>query len=252
MPDVPQRGLEMPLVVLGEPIAFPPVELAEDGLVAVGGDLAPARLVRAYSEGIFPWYSEDEPILWYSPDPRFVLTTATFRVPRSLRRVVAARPFELALDTDFRAVIEACATIPRVHERGTWITSEMQEAYTELHRRGLAHSVEARLDGRLVGGLYGVSLGGAFFGESMFARVSEASKVAFVALVRQLAGWGIDLIDCQVSSEHLARFGARSWSRSRYLAALRRALQKPTRRGVWRFDEVASATAAGREIERGG
>lgn len=226
----------MPVYRLGDAILFPPPEEAENGLLAVGGDLTPERLVAAYSMGIFPWYSEGDPILWHSPDPRFVLTTETFRVPRSLKRRVKEGLYRVTLDEAFERVIEACASVPRAGQRGTWITDEMTEAYIALHRLGLAHSVEAWLGDELVGGLYGVSLGAAYFGESMFARRPDASKVAFVALVPQLARWGIRLIDCQVETEHLARFGARSWPRSAYLRALASALEAPTRRGQWRFE----------------
>ena len=227
----------MPVYRLRKELVFPPVDEAEDGLVAVGGDLSVERLVLAYSLGIFPWYSEDQPILWHSPDPRFVLTIDRFRVPKSARRAAARHTFQLTMDTRFGEVIEACAVTPRSHEDGTWITDEMREAYVELHRAGLAHSVEATRDGELLGGLYGVSLGGAFFGESMFTRSADASKVALVALVQQLGRWGIGLIDCQIESDHLTRFGAESWPRSRYVAALSLALESPTRRGGWRFDD---------------
>jgi len=227
----------MPVYLLGDEILFPPVGDAENGLLAVGGDLSPERLVAAYSQGIFPWYSEGEPILWHSPDPRFVLTTESFRVPRRLERTRRTNSrLRLSLDEAFEDVIEACSRAPRPGQRGTWITEEMKAAYVELHRLGFAHSAEAFRGEELAGGLYGVSLGGAFFGESMFARASDASKIAFAALVEQLARWKIDLIDCQVETSHLARFGARSLSRARYLEALRRELSKPTRRGRWSFD----------------
>jgi len=227
----------MPVYLLGDEILFPPVGDAENGLLAVGGDLSPERLIAAYSQGIFPWYSEGEPILWHSPDPRFVLTTDSFRVPRRLERTRRTESrLRLSLDEAFEDVIEACSKSPRPGQRGTWITEEMKAAYVELHRLGFAHSVEAFRGEELAGGLYGVSLGGAFFGESMFARAGDASKIAFAALVEQLARWKIDLIDCQVATSHLARFGARSVSRARYLDALRRELSKPTRRGRWSFD----------------
>ncbi len=226
----------MPVYRLDRRLVFPPVEEAEDGLLAVGGDLRPERLILAYSRGIFPWYGEDEPILWHSPDPRAVLRAHELRVPASVARAVRRAPFHLTLDTAFPDVIAACATASRPGAPGTWITSEMRAAYVELHRRGFAHSVEAWRDDRLVGGLYGVSLGGAFFGESMFRREADASKVAFVALVEQLVRWDIGLVDCQVQSEHLARFGVEEWPRSRYLTALTEALGRPTRTGPWRFD----------------
>jgi leucyl/phenylalanyl-tRNA--protein transferase len=165
-----------------------------------------------------------------------VLTTSLLHVPRSLRRTMQRRPFLLTLDRAFPRVIRACAAVRRPAEPGTWITPEMRRAYIELHRRGLAHSVEAWDGSRLVGGLYGVSLGAAFFGESMFAREPDASKIAFVALIEQLSRWGIDLIDCQVQTDHLARFGACEWPRAAYLRMLRRALRSPTRQGVWRFE----------------
>ncbi len=226
----------MPVYRLGEEILFPPADHAEDGLLAVGGDLSPERLLTAYSQGIFPWYSDGQPILWHSPDPRFVLTAETFRVPRRLERVLRnGSDLSLSLDEAFEDVIDACAKAPRPTERGTWITEEMKEAYVELHRLGFAHSAEAFRDGKLAGGLYGVSLGAVFFGESMFARERDASKIAFVGLVDQLSRWGIDLIDCQVETSHLARFGARSMPRARYLEALGRELRKPTRRGPWKF-----------------
>jgi leucyl/phenylalanyl-tRNA--protein transferase len=227
----------MPVYLLGDEILFPPVDHAEDGLLAVGGDLSPERLLAAYSQGIFPWYSEGEPILWHSPDPRFVLVSEWFRVPKRLERTRrTGATIRLSMDEAFAEVIEACSRSARPGQRGTWITSEMKAAYIELHRLGFAHSVEAWSERQLAGGLYGVSLGGAFFGESMFTRRSDTSKLAFVAVVEQLRRWGIDLIDCQVRTEHLARFGARFISRARYLERLGRELQKPTRRGRWRFE----------------
>ena len=225
----------MPVYLLGDEVLFPPVDHAENGLLAVGGDLGPERLLRAYTEGIFPWYSEGEPILWHSPDPRFVLAPDRLRVPRSLRRVLRSGIFEITLDQAFGDVIEACRTAPRPLPGGTWITFEMMQAYCELHALGFAHSVEAWVGRELAGGLYGVSLGSAFFGESMFARRDDASKVAFVTLADQLARWGNTLIDCQVETEHMARFGAENWPRKRFLQALAEALEHPTRRGPWSF-----------------
>jgi leucyl/phenylalanyl-tRNA--protein transferase len=228
---------------LDERLAFPPPEYAEDGLLAVGGDLRWERLLLAYSLGIFPWYEEGGPILWHSPDPRMVLLARDVRVSRSLRRVMGRGAFRLTLDTAFPDVIASCATMRRSGQKGTWITTEMKSAYVQLHERGFAHSVEAWQGTELVGGLYGVSLGGAFFGESMFSRVPEASKVALVALCQQLTRWKISLVDCQVHTEHLSRLGAREWPREQFLAELRKALRQPTRSGSWSFDEGVGLNA---------
>ncbi len=223
----------MPVWKLIDEVIFPdPTQAEPSGLLAVGGDLRPERLLAAYAAGIFPWYAE-EPILWYSPDPRMVLAPGALRVVRSLRRVIAKERFEIRFDTAFERVIRACAAAERPDQDGTWITADMIEAYCRLHELGYAHSAEAWADGELVGGLYGVSLGAGFFGESMFANREEASKVAFVHLVRRLHDWDFELVDCQVESDHLARFGAESWTRARFLAALERALRAPTRRGCW-------------------
>jgi len=225
---------------LDDRLVFPRPELAEpDGLLAVGGDLRPERLVLAYASGIFPWYDDENPILWHSPDPRMVLLPGDLDVPRSLAKTIRRGTYTVRLDTAFRAVIEGCQQTPRTDQDGTWITEEMLEAYVTLHEHGLAHSVEAWRDGVLAGGLYGVSLGSVFFGESMFAVQPDASKVAFVALVRQLVAWGVELIDCQVYTEHLERFGATEWPREQFLEVLAEAVQKETRLGPWRFDEAA-------------
>jgi leucyl/phenylalanyl-tRNA--protein transferase len=230
----------VPVFRLDDRLVFPPPHLADDsGLLAVGGDLTPERLLLAYSQGIFPWFQRGQPILWHSPDPRMVLLADRLRVPRSLAKAARKTPFRLTLDTAFRRVIDGCASAKRPGQRGTWITPAMRNAYTDLHRRGVAHSVEAWEGDTLAGGLYGVCLGAAFFGESMFARVPDASKVAFVALVRQLARWGITLVDCQVHTDHLARFGAEEWPRPEFLAALEGALARPTRPGPWSFDATA-------------
>ncbi len=227
----------VPIYRLTRALSFPPVEAAEPGgLLAVGGDLAPERLLLAYSRGIFPWYDDALPILWHSPDPRTVLRPSELRLSRSLRRQARHAPYCLRLDSAFDAVIRSCAAVPRKDQDGTWITAEMIDAYGELAALGYAHSAEAWAGDELVGGLYGVSLGGCFFGESMFALRADASKLAFVALVRQLDAWDFDLIDCQVHTRHLARFGAREWSRSRFLAALGKSLERPTRRGPWHLD----------------
>lgn len=225
----------MPIYFLGDdPEAFPPPEKADrSGLLAVGGDLTPERLLSAYARGIFPWYSEGQPILWHSPNPRFVLTPDKLHVGKSLRKTLKAGTYEVRYDTAFEDVITACGQAPRPGQDGTWITSAMRDAYVELHRLGFAHSVESWADGELKGGFYGVSLGAAFFGESMFARAPDASKVAFVTGVERFKGWGFHFIDCQVETEHLARFGAEHWPRRRFLDALATALGEPTRRGAW-------------------
>lgn len=213
---------------------FPDPELAEpDGLLAVGGDLSPDRLLRAYADGIFPWYSEETPILWWSPEPRMVLLPAEFHVPRSLRRTMRSGAFEVRADTAFGEVIRRCADKDRPGQDGTWITPEMVQAYERLHDLGYAHSFEAWEGGELAGGLYGVSLGAAFFGESMFADRPDASKVAFAASVEWLRARGFELVDCQVDTEHLRRFGAREIPRAEFLARLRNAMASPTARGKW-------------------
>jgi len=227
----------VPIYRLTRELRFPPPEEAEpSGLLAVGGDLGPDRLLLAYSMGIFPWYEDGLPILWHSPDPRMVLIPAELRVSRSLRKTMRDQPFEIRLDGAFDSVIRACADTPRSGQDGTWITDEMIEAYLQLFELGYAHCAEAWSGDALVGGLYGVSLGGSFFGESMFATRADASKVAFATLVAQLARWDFDLIDCQVHTEHLARLGATEWPRSRFLSRLRKSLAKPTRRGRWRLN----------------
>jgi leucyl/phenylalanyl-tRNA---protein transferase len=217
-----------------DPQSFPPPERADaSGLLAVGGDLSPERLLTAYSQGIFPWYSEGQPLLWHSPNPRFVLEPDKLHVGRSLRKTMKSGLYEVRWDTAFEQVITACSETPRPGQSGTWITGAMLEAYVTLHQLGFAHSVEAWADGELKGGLYGVSLGAAFFGESMFAHAPDASKVAFASSVERLKAWGFHFVDCQVETEHLARFGAEPWPRKRFLEALAGALQAPTRRGPW-------------------
>lgn len=216
---------------------FPDPRTADEatGLVAIGGDLLPERLVSAYAHGIFPWYNEN-PILWFSPDPRMVLRLPDLKVNRTLRKNLRRHRFEVRLDTAFSDVIRACATAPRHDQDGTWINDDMIAGYEALHERGYAHSVEAWSEGELVGGMYGVSLGAAFFGESMYAKVNDASKVAFVHLVKQLECWNFQFLDCQVHTENLDRFGATEWPREEFLAALDRALECETRRGKWSFD----------------
>jgi leucyl/phenylalanyl-tRNA--protein transferase len=218
---------------------FPPPECAgPGGLLAVGGDLEPGRLLAAYRLGIFPWpWAETQPMLWWCPDPRFVLYPDELRVSRSLEQRIRSRRFDVRLDTAFREVVEGCARTPR-RDSGTetWITPEMKDAYVRLHELGHAHSAEAWRDGSLVGGLYGVALGGVFFGESMFHRETDASKVAFVRLVRQLAGWGFRLVDCQLETPHLRSLGARAVQRKRFLREVAESLELPNRRGPWRLD----------------
>lgn len=220
---------------------FPdPRRAGPPGLVAVGGELTTARLLEAYSKGIFPWY-EKEPILWFSPDPRMVLLPDQLHLSRSLRRTMRRGLFELRLDTAFEQVIRACAAAPRVGQHGTWLNRDMMRAYGALHDEGYAHSAEAWRKGKLVGGLYGVSLGGVFYGESMFTRETDASKVALAGLVEQIRAWGFALFDCQIHTPHTERFGATEWDRDDFLDALPQALRAPTRRGQWSFDERSAA-----------
>lgn len=218
-------------------LRFPPVDQASpEGLLAVGGDLRPERLLEAYGHGIFPWYNEGEPILWWSPDPRAVLFPEKLHVSRSLKRTLRSNRFTVTLDTRFREVMEQCAAPrPQYPEVGTWITGEMLDAYTRLHELGYAHSVETWQDGQLVGGLYGVAIGEAFFAESMFTKVDDASKVALVRLVRQLQAWGFRLIDCQQASPHVMRFGAEEIPRSDFIRRLAAALKLSDRPGEWKF-----------------
>jgi len=225
----------VPIYRLGREHVFPdPARAEPDGLLAVGGDLAPERLLAAYAMGIFPWYDERSPILWWSPDPRLVLEPESLHVARSLRRTIQRGSYRVTADTAFEGVIRRCAERDRPGQRGTWITEEMIEAYVQLHRLGFAHSFEAWEGETLAGGLYGISLGAAFFGESMFADRRDASKVAFVRAVEWLAGRGVRLVDCQVRTEHLVSLGAHEIPRRRFLARLAAALDAPTLRG--RFD----------------
>ena len=211
----------MPLFLLSEEYLFPPSRYAEpDGLLAVGGDLSPERLLIAYRSGIFPWYSEDTPILWWSPDPRLVLFPKELKVSKSLERVLRKNLFEVTFDKAFRQVIEACATARRRQSNGTWILPEMTKAYCQLYDMGYAHSVESWYGGKLVGGLYGVGIGRVFFGESMFTRKTDASKVAFVHVARRLLQCDFELIDCQVTTSHLLSFGAREIPRNDFLGIL--------------------------------
>jgi leucyl/phenylalanyl-tRNA--protein transferase len=226
----------MPVFRLSDNLSFPPPHFAiDEGLLAVGGDLSIERLVLAYSQGIFPWYAEDDPILWWSPDPRLVLYPDDLHVSRSLRRLMRRDIFTVTMDKAFGRVIRGCAQKRGADHPGTWIVPEMIAAYEALHNAGLAHSVEAWAGDDLAGGLYGVSLGAAFFGESMFTRITNASKVALVHLVEGLRREGFTLIDCQVTTEHLMQFGAREISRDRFLRELQDALKRKTLQGSWRF-----------------
>lgn len=221
------------------PEAFPAVEQAlgdPDGLLAVGGDLSPARLLYAYRHGIFPWYHSDQPILWWSPDPRAVLFPRDVHISRSLRRRIAAGGYRLSFDTAFDDVMAACAAPrPQQPEGGTWISPAMQAAYAGLQRLGHAHSVEIWMDGELAGGLYGIALGHVFFGESMFSRRTDASKLALVHLARQLDAWGYALIDCQVHSAHLESLGSVLIPRAEFLRLLRAHCDAPGHPAPWRF-----------------
>jgi leucyl/phenylalanyl-tRNA--protein transferase len=223
-----------------EPV-FPPVEraLAEpNGLLAAGGDLSPQRILAAYRQGIFPWYSPGEPILWWSPDPRMVLFPAELKISRSLAKVLRNRPYEVRLDTAFAAVIGACADTPREGQNGTWISTEMQAAYGKLHELGYAHSVEVWMDGKLVGGLYGMALGRTFYGESMFSWRTDASKIALAHLCMHLQRQGFGIIDCQMETRHLASLGARPIPRSDFVALLRRTTATDFRAERWPTDAV--------------
>lgn len=224
----------MPIYRLSQDLIFPDPMLADsEGLLAIGGDLSAERLLLAYSMGIFPWYSDGQPILWWSPDPRLILHPDELRISKSLKRTIKSERFEIKYDTRFKDVIDHCSSIDRPRQDGTWITQSMIEAYCLLHIKGFAHSVESYLSGELVGGLYGVSLGGAFFGESMFSLVSDASKVALAHLTKRLSDWDFSLIDCQVTTDHLVRMGAHEVSRDEFLEQLHHALRQPTRAGLW-------------------
>jgi len=208
---------------------FPPVEQAlvePNGLLAAGGDLSPARLLDAYARGIFPWFNDEDPVLWWSPDPRMVLLPRELHLSRSLRRTIRSQEFTVTFDRAFQGVMEGCAG-PRDKQDGTWITADMMRAYTRMAELGHAHSVEAWADGELAGGLYGVAVGRIFYGESMFTRRSNASKVAVSWLARQLDRWQFELIDCQMSTEHLASLGAREVPRADFLRRLERAIALP-------------------------
>jgi leucyl/phenylalanyl-tRNA--protein transferase len=231
--------VHVPVYALSRALIFPPPEHAVDGLVAVGGDLSPERLLLAYRSGIFPWYDDGLPILWHSPDPRCVLRVDGLHVGRTLRRTIAKGVYDVRFDTAFGSIIRACKAAPRPGQDGTWITDDMERAYAKLHAMGYAHSVETWENGELVGGLYGVSLGRIFFGESMFARRPDASKVALVALAERVARWGFRIIDAQVATPHTLSMGAEEWPRAMFLEVLAQELAYPTRRGGWTSEPVA-------------
>ncbi|MBI3042526.1 MAG: leucyl/phenylalanyl-tRNA--protein transferase [Betaproteobacteria bacterium] len=227
----------IPWLQAGDP--FPPVERAleePNGLLAAGAGLSVARLLQAYENGIFPWYSEGQPVLWWSPDPRMVLFPPELRIPRTLRKRLAKRDYEVRADAAFEEVIRACAA-PRPGQEGTWITGDMAAAYARLHRGGHAHSVEVWIAGTLAGGLYGVALGGMYYGESMFTRAPDASKIALAHLVRQLERWKFGMIDCQMKTAHLARFGAREIPRAEFMRKLRELVNYPRTTRKWRLDD---------------
>lgn len=224
----------MPIFTLPDEPIFPNPELAEtDGLLAIGGDLEQERLLAAYSHGIFPWYSEGQPILWYSPDPRMVLFPNQFKRHKNLRRTIQSGKFEVRFDTQFEKVIEFCSEVPRDGYAGTWITREMKQAYIHLFQQGYGHSVETYYKYELVGGLYGLSLGGVFFGESMFHMMTDASKVALWYLVDRLSGWQFDFIDVQQETAHLRNMGAQPMDRRKFLILLNQSLEKKTVKGSW-------------------
>jgi len=225
----------MPVYQLTDKIVFPPATLAEkDGLLAIGGDLSPERLLLAYSNGIFPWFSEGDPILWWAPSPRLVIFPDEFKTPRRLIRLMRQKKFSVTMDKAFRQVIRACATIDTRQEKGTWITRKMIAAYSLLHDMGYAHSVECWQDEELAGGLYGLSLGGVFFGESMFSRQPNSSKIALVSLLKKLLEWDFDLLDCQMKTAHLVQFGAREIPGPEFQTLLKKSIPLPAHPGKWK------------------
>jgi len=227
----------MPVFLLTDKIEFPPPHLAsKEGLLAVGGDLSLERLLLAYRMGIFPWFSDDEPILWWSPDPRLVLYPNEIKISKTLKKIMKKGLFKVTMDSAFVQVINQCAQIRIQNNQGTWILEDMIDAYCKLHESGFAHSVEAWYQGELAGGLYGVSLGKCFFGESMFTRISNASNVALVTLVEYLNKLSFDIIDCQLTTEHLLRFGAKEIPRAAFLNQLEESLKASTKKGKWCFE----------------
>jgi leucyl/phenylalanyl-tRNA--protein transferase len=230
-------GEPMRIPFIGDDHPFPPAHRATpEGIVAAGGRPSPERLLRAYSSGIFPWPHHDLPLLWFSPDPRYVIVPERCHLPTSLRKRARRGEYEIRADTAFSEVMKGCRDVPRPGQPGTWIDDDMIQGYTGLHRLGLAHSIEAWRDGELVGGLYGVSLGRMFTGESMFARAPDASKLAFATLLGHFVAWGFAFVDCEVETDHLRRFGGERWPRPLFLAELARALDVPHRLGPWTLD----------------
>jgi leucyl/phenylalanyl-tRNA--protein transferase len=224
----------MPVFLLNEELVFPnPEDANVDGLLAIGGDLRPDRLLLAYEMGLFPWYSPPDPVLWWCPDPRCVLYCKEVKISKSMRNVINRKQFAITYDEAFVEVMKGCRDTPRNGQDGTWISNEVIESYRYLHRLGVAHSVEAWYEGRLVGGLYGLSIGKMFFGESMFSAMSNASKAAFIHLAQALDTLGFELIDCQIYNDHLGTLGARHIPRSTFLSTLAAALQHDTLRGNW-------------------
>jgi len=226
----------MSVFKLSSKLEFPPPSLAEpNGLLCVGGDLSTERILLAYSSGIFPWYSENEPVLWWSPDPRLILYPEKIKISRSLKKKIKTNTFKVTIDQAFNDVIYACANTRIQNSEETWLTDEMIAAYKRLHKEGFAHSIECWKDDELAGGLYGISLGGCFFGESMFTNISDASKIALVKLADFLKENGFDLIDCQITTDHLTSMGGFEVPRQTFLKQLKNSLEKPTISGQWYF-----------------
>jgi len=223
----------LPIYLLNEKLSFPPVEGAEDGVVAVGGDLSPERLLLAYSKGIFPWFGENDPIIWHSPEERFIMLLDELHISKSMRRVLNSNKFKITFDTDFIYIIQQCAQVKRKGEDSTWITSEMIDAYKKLHDLGYAHSIEVWQDDRVVGGLYGVSLGKCFFAESMFHTATNASKFAVIKLIELLKQKDFHFLDAQVYTDHVATLGAKEIPRETFLQLLQEGLQHESRIGKW-------------------
>ena len=225
----------MTIYQLSDRLIFPPPEHAEpEGVLAVGGDLSLDRLLLAYTQGIFPWYCDGDPIIWWSPSPRLIMYPQDFKISKSLKRTLKKQKFEVRFDSNFEKVISSCSHISRKGQDGTWITKEMKQAYMNLYIKGFAHSIETYLENKIVGGLYGVFIGNCFFGESMFAKVSDASKVAFSYLVALAKILEFDFIDCQVTTKHLQSLGAVEITREMFLTQLKKALFKSSRIGSWK------------------